>query len=279
MAVPEHGAKQAKRSFLEKLRRLTFLNAGLLFFALGLSAAVILHTVQWVYSGVILLDAQRRGAGEVCETALPEIDRDDFEIASRAPWGYACETNIAGGGFAVQDHPGATSALFSFTIAIVAVSVVVLVGALSAAAAKRAMRAVLGNRGGPAVAWGVGLLIAACVLAPWTLLAQRGQWYMASHSGTGSPVCPDTFQGDEMRGYSVNPVYVPPHLTCHGSTVSGHDFTTTYYGWPFFAFLGCVVLLVVAAGLLTLARLRSRGTQKSEPQVVEPATSPSRSDT
>lgn len=256
MALRQRNHTLAKRRLLSRLRRLSFLQWGLLLAVLGMITALILHTAQWVYSGVILLDAQRRGAGDVCEPALPEIGSDDFEIVSRAPWGYACEKTITGGGFAVQDHPGATSALFSLTLALIAVSVVSLLGVLLAAVAKRAIRALLGNRGGRLAAWGVGLMITACILTPWTFLAQHGQWYMASNSGDGSPVCPDTFQGEEMRGYSVSPVYVPPHLTCRGSTVSGHDFTTTYYGWPFFVFLGCAVLLAVAIGLLILARRR-----------------------
>lgn len=278
MAVQEQGVKQAKRSLLENLRRLSFLKAGLLLSALGLSAAVLLHAVQWAYSGVIRLNAERRGSAEVCRAAFPDIRSDGVEIVSRAPWGYACEADLADGGFAVQEHPAATSALFFFTIAIAAVSIAVLIGVLTAAAIRQAIGAIPGILNRPAAVWGVGLLVTACVLPPLTILAQYGQWYMASNSGTGSPVCPSTFQGDELRGYSVDPGFVPPHLICHGNTVSGHEFTTAYYGWPFFAFLGCLVLLALAVGILVVARLRSRGTQGSEPQVVEPATAPSRSD-
>lgn len=265
--VRQASVTRAKRMRPQVLRGLSFLKLSILLSVLGLVLAMVLHAMQWVYSWVMTLSAKREGAAEVCEEALPEIPSHEFEIVGRAPWGYACETYPADGGFAVQEHPGATSVLFSLAIAIALVSVVVLVGVFLAVAMRRVVHMVLGERDGPAAAWATGLIVSACMLTPWTLIAQYAHWYTVSNSGDGSPVCPSSFRGDELLGFSIEPSFFPPHLSCHGATVTGQEFTTSSYGWPLFVFLGCLALLALAAGIIIVARVRAFR-RRSQRQVI-----------
>lgn len=198
------------------LRHLTLLQAASLLSGLGLATAFLLGALQSVWSFAVTIHARSRGPAEACSDLLSDARSHEITIVSRAPSGYACEANLASGGFVVQEHFAGTSVLFILAIAAAVASILVFVGLVGAAIAKAVVTKLLDGRTGRASSWAMGLLIAACFLTPCTFLAQYAQWYSASNSG-GSSVFPS--------------------------------------GFPFFAFLGCLALAVLAVGMIIVARL------------------------
>jgi hypothetical protein len=174
----------------------------------------------------------------------------------REPWGYRCEAQLDSGALGVQEHTAGTSVLYFLTLAIAALSVVMLIGLLSAFVLTRAARALQsqGNAGRPRSPWPLRLIGLGAGLLPMTTLLQHLQWYSASNSG-GSSICPNTVGGDEVAGFSVTASYLPPSLTCSGDTVTGEDFSVTQHGLAFYGFLGCLALIMFGTLLVIAGRV------------------------
>ncbi|WP_211978391.1 hypothetical protein [Brevibacterium sp. W7.2] len=248
-----------------RLPRLTLLQWGFLLPGLGFVVAVILGAVQSFLSFVELSDARSRGVDVVCADLASMGQVKEMEIVSRGVWGYACEATFSDGGFGVTEFSN-LSILTFFAIAIAVISTVALFGVFCAVAVKALVTWGAPRSAGRMARWGVGLLMAACVIGPFGILAQYAAWYRASNSGDGSPVCPSSFQGEEILGFGIDSNYLLPYLKCHGDTVTGVEFTTTHVGFPFAVFVTCMTMIVVGLALVITARVRAARTGMVSPE-------------
>lgn len=234
----------------------------------GIALAVVLHLAQWVTSWIATALARSRGVATTCTDLISQAGtgRDalgtdgtgvpDIDIVDYAPWGYRCEAHLDSGGVSIQDHTAGTSVLYVLTLAIAALSLVVLIGLLSAFVLTRAARALQsqGNAERPRSPWPLRLIGLGAGLLPMTMFGQYIQWYSASNSG-GSSICPSTVGGDEVSGFSVTASYLPPSLTCNGDTVTGEAFSVTQHGLASYGFFGCLALIMFGTLLVIAGRV------------------------
>ncbi|MCU4298637.1 hypothetical protein D3I60_16420 [Brevibacterium permense] len=218
--------------------------------------AALLHAAQWVTSWASTAAARAHGAADACSDLVDTlgIDPDAIVIDDRAPFGFTCKAS-ADSGTAMVEHSGSTSALLMFSMAIAALSVAALLGAVLAFTATRltglyrSPLAEPGRERWPLCLVGVGVFV-----LPLMMLGQYLQWYSKSD---GFGICPGSVGGNDVLGFSVTASYLPPSLTCSGDSVTDQEFSVTQYGFPFYGFLGGLIL--AAVGLIVLITARRRG--------------------
>lgn len=240
---------------LRFVRRLSRWQMAFLLPCIAMMAALLLHLAQWVTSWVSTAMARSRGGSEVCSDLVDDfgVDPGEIDVVDRAPWGFVCEAP-ADVGTAMMEHPGPTSALFMFSMAIAALSVAVFFGVLLAFTVTRLVGLYRSPLAEPRRdRWPLRLIAIGVFVLPLMMLGQYLQWYSKSD---GFGICPQSVGGNDVLGFSVTADYLPPSLTCSGDTGTGQEFSVTQHGFPFYGFLAGLVL--AAAGLIVLIVVRVR---------------------